>query len=197
MKTPIKPFIVEVKRSRVNIAVPSNARPEPSLRIDVAVPSAKAEVSPARKAAEQMFNALLSPPPSVDKPILIGECAFEPPAAVAGQEAPPSPGVVGADQIDVPTAEAGNGGKRPAARAARKPASRKVAETGGNGARKKTGPVPLCPEPQIEDPVPPAPLPMVEETLAFPLGMTEASPKGARRDWKPGERWKRRLRHQR
>lgn len=69
MKVPLKPFTVEVKRSRSNSSAPKPAANEPPVLIEAKPAPVQISVSQARQLAEQIFASLTSPP-SAERAIL-------------------------------------------------------------------------------------------------------------------------------
>jgi len=200
MKTPIKSFVVEVKRSRLNIPVPSTARSEPFLPIEAAASSPAEQVSAARQQAEQLFKVLLSAPTPSERAAPTPENMFGRMSKTQDRQAPALPPVAEPVQTTETAVDAGRVEAKAPARPVRKRASSKTLEvaTGrtvvGRSAAKA---VPVLAPPKRAAEASPA-LPDrvdVERAMTFPSGAVEAIASSPRRGWKPGERWKRRLRH--
>jgi hypothetical protein len=196
MKTPIKPFSVEVKRSRSNFLVPDLERAEPPPRNEH-VPFVSQQAQPqarqseqansqARQAAELAFKALTATPgPATARIVLEAE---EP--ATPSQE---RPGTKASSPED-------HDGSPPKPRRARKPSKGSVVSPSPDkvalprrGSAKTARPAPI----EVAEDVRELPLHGAEPMPAPELVPTpiEHDRSTSASEWRRGERWKRRLRH--
>ncbi|MGN8119686.1 hypothetical protein [Labrys sp. 22185] len=199
MKTPIKSFVVEVKRSRMSgsAAIRPDAAQPPKVTVAAPVEGA----SPARQAAEQLFKALLTSPSPDRQDARVLEDVLgtvskvqdlkEESMSHAVDIVQVNEALADSKRIDAKKAPADSvlGRKRTkvvkvgkSQKAARRPKEAKAipASAPVNAAERGLALLPHCSEGEGV------------LTLVAPMGTAWRSKR--ERDWKPGERWKRRLR---
>jgi hypothetical protein len=203
MKPPLKPFTVEVKRSRSGSSVTRSVGSEPPVFIDAKPIPASPSPSQARQLAEQMFGTLtagssvapetrmtaesvfraVAPNAEPEEELITEPVPFDPPPqdpAVA-EVAPAEPRKAHEEKIPPSAVPA----KRPV-----KPKPPLIAKV-----VKRNVPAPLHQEPRAKPLEVPSPVAKIDEGAHIrPIPAIERK----ERDnwgWGPGERWKKRLRH--
>jgi hypothetical protein len=209
MKTPPKPFIVEVKRSRARSSPADPPRPERPLVVEVRAPAALAPHSEARQSAERAFKALAAG--LIDDPaeIMTAASVFRPPmlpgpVATKTQTEPAVPDTK--DQGSVATVSAPTKPRKPRARKApvedatlafafEANASHEVTATPASNDDRSGGSeghfLLVGADLHGADMDKPADEASIEKTTL----QTDQRRVNDRSAWGPGERWKRRLRH--
>ncbi|GLS17075.1 hypothetical protein GCM10007874_00900 [Labrys miyagiensis] len=203
MKTPIKPFVVEVKRSRSGISAREPVQIRQPILAETIAPPVPASHTEARQLAEQAFRSLTTASTNQREEVFSAENVFRAPArpvttetsgvAVVADEPPvqmapaqetapsklPEPR---AKKVRVATAPAKKGRPPKAASAAKAPAGITATRTQQD---------PPAPVPKAFPPSAPA-VQVVPETQ--PAGEEHPNTRQSW-GWGPGERWKKRLRH--
>jgi hypothetical protein len=205
MKTPLKPFTVEVKRSRSSSSTAKPDVSEPPVFVGAKPEPAPASPSHARQLAEQMFRSLTVSSSNGLDTKMSAESVFQPrPKSVAVPEIVKSD--LAADHLQaqvVPAHETEP--PKP-----REPRARKmrVATAPAKKARKPKAPDAVAVEPlaiiassqrqqdlPVGIPETPAPAPVAQVTPQSLAGEPEHQRSRQNKEWGPGERWKKRLRH--
>ena len=205
MKTPLKPFTVEVKRSRSNSSTAKPDVSEPPVFVGAKPEPAPASPSHARQLAEQMFRSLTASSSNGLDTKMSAESVFQPrpKSIVVPQIAQPDLAADNSQAQIVPAQEA-------VPPKLREPRARKMrVETApAKKARKPKAPDAVAVEalamiassqrqqdlpPRVPQTPPPAPVAQVPpQSLA---GEPEQQRTRQIKEWGPGERWKKRLRH--
>ena len=205
MKTPLKPFTVEVKRSRSSSSTAKPDVSEPPLFVGAKPEPAPASPSHARQLAEQMFRSLTVGSSNGLDTKMSAESVFQPrpKSVVAPQIAQPDLAADNSQAQIVPAQEAVP--PKP-----REPRARKM--------RVATAPAKKTRKPKATDAVAVEPLVMIASSQRqqdLPVGILETPPPAPiaqvtpqslagepehqrsrqNKEWGPGERWKKRLRH--
>lgn len=210
MKTPLKPFTVEVKRSRSNSSTAKPDVSEPPVFVGAKPEPAPASPSHARQLAEQMFRSLTASSGNVldtkmsaesvfqarPKTVVVPEIA-QPEIAQPDLAADPSQAqIVPVEEIVPPKP------REPRARKMR------VEAAPAKKARKPKAPDAVAVEAlamisssqrqqdlPVRVPETPSPAPIAQVTPQLLAGEPEHQRTRQNKEWGPGERWKKRLRH--
>ena len=203
MKPPLKPFTVEVKRSRSSPSVAKPISSEPPVLLQTMPAPAPVAPSQARKLAEQLFTSLTVDPDVKPEIKVTAKSVFRAVApraatveALATEQAPIGPAAQAPSDAEIAPAEPrkarGREGRTSALPANRivqpkAPAIAKVA--------KPSAPARHEQDPRTK-PVGMSSPPMKIDEVARPPSAPEAE-RQVRQNWGwgPGERWKKRLRH--
>jgi hypothetical protein len=205
MKTPPKPFTVEVKHSRSSSSTAQPVRLQPPLLIEASVAAAPASPSQARQRAEQAFKALAAGSSDKREKIATAESVFrattgrvltitssgeelaadgpQAQTSPAKEMVPPKPRKPRASKKRVATAPAKKGRNLKAPDAVAVEALAMIA----SAQRQQDPPVRV-----------PETLPLVPVAQVAPQSLAaEPEHQNTRQNWGwgPGERWKKRLRH--
>ena len=206
MKLPLKPFTVEVKRSRSSSSIAKPVVSEPPAFIEASVPPAPLSVSQARQLAEQMFSSLTVgssvelktkvTAQSVFRAVAPQAVAVEEPAAAPTMHdlTPPTPPIKEIVQAKLrkPRASTSPRAATPADKLA-KPKLRDLSAAEAAAIIHLTGKH-QNPRARVADASSP---PVSVDPAALNLSAAEAGQQTTRQNWgwHPGQRWKKRLRH--
>jgi hypothetical protein len=210
MKTPIKPFLVEVKRSR-SISSPKDAvRLERPVVVEASAPAATTTHSQTRQLAERAFKALAVGSGDEREKIATAQSVFAPRPKLDALPQIARTELVTADPIEQTMIT-----KEVVASKPRKPRPPKAAVKAAAGAFgfQANGPVSvpagaasnIAPSAGHQEPPPlvgtvhgqgvEASEPRTQAPLKADIGQSDQRRFGHNPVWGPGERWKRRLRH--
>jgi hypothetical protein len=204
MKTPPKPFIVEVKRSRSSSSVVQPSAVQPPVVVQAAMAAAPASPSGARQQAERMFMALTTGSSA-------GPEASLTVASVFGARA--KPGVTAERSQEVPAMDSVGAASSAGKTVPPKPGRARAPKTTSSKASAEVPRTPVLPNapaleatavaakavrrhkrPKVAKALPPA-APAVQLPVEPRTAEPEQSNSGKGWGWGPGERWKKRLRH--
>ena len=210
MKTPIKPFLVEVKRSRLTSSPKDAVRVERPVVLEASAPAATTFHSDTRQLAERAFKALAAGSRNEREKIATAQSVFAP-----RPKSDAVPQIAQTDLVTPDPIEQTLIAKEAVSSKPRKPRPGKVSLKAAAGAfefkANVQGNVPqgaasnTDPSAGRQDPPPPvarehvqgveASEPEIEAPLKADILQSDQRRFGHSPVWGPGERWKRRLRH--
>lgn len=210
MKPPIKPFLVEVKRSRSSSSTAEAVRVQRPLVVEASEPAPAAPYSEARKLAERAFKAFATAPVDEHKDVLTAESVFlpnkmpgaaprilqtEPTPLVADDEhakasvaVPPKPRKPRARRVSVQGAAVALGFEADVSDTSTADVAPVTGPSGAHGEQQLPVAAERVQNAAVHEPV-------VEGRAKKDPLQSDPRSEAGHSTWSPGERWKRRLRH--
>jgi hypothetical protein len=204
MKTPIKPFLVEVKRSRSSMSAAKPVGVEPPVFVEARSAPAQVSLSRARQLAEQMFMSLTVGSNVGPEAKVTAGSVFRPSAQQEEFIQVPDQGAAANQQaLASPTKETDRAKPRKPrtakVRTATEPVNKVVKQKAPRGLAKRAvasnAVAPAHQDPRIDVTKTPPPLAQLDQVAPLSLAAEAELEKWQSWGWGPGERWKRRLRH--